>query len=173
MADQEMLREIKRVLELTSRVDERVKVIAESHMKMAARFDKFMDQHAELVNRVTKLESETVTTEDMEKKLEVVKTENIKLATRVTSVEANTPYALKIVDQSLEALNKLTDRITKMEQDQAKIDKAQAIHSNKLNTWTDRISWLGEMAFKLIWLLIAAYLLAKLGLSDSQLQFPF
>lgn len=166
MPDQEMLREIKRVLELTSRVDERVKTIADSHEKMTDRFDKFMDAHSDLVVRVAKLESTTWSGEKIENKMQESKEDHRKLVTRITAVESNTPYALKIVDQSLEALNKLTDRITKVESDQSKVDRT-------INTWQGWLSWFSDWCFKVAWIVIAAYILARIGLGGVNIPAPF
>jgi methyl-accepting chemotaxis protein len=161
MPDQETLREIKRVLELTSRIDERVKHIAESHEKMADRFDKFIESHNEVVERVTKLESQNFID-----RLEDMESESHAINARMTAVEGNAPYALKIVDQSLEALNKLSDRVQKMEFEHHD-------NSRKFKSIGGWFSWSGDMAFKLVWVVLAAWLLSRLGLSDSMLQFPF
>jgi DNA repair exonuclease SbcCD ATPase subunit len=166
MPDQETLREIKRVLELTSRVDERVKMIAESHKEMADRLERFIEHHNTLAERVTKIESSTWTGDEVEERIEEVEEDQSAITLRVATVESNAPYALKIVDQSLEALNKLTDRVAKVELDQ---------HDNtkKLKTWSDWLGWGGDFLFKLAWIVIAAYLLLRLGLGGTNIPTPF
>jgi hypothetical protein len=166
MPDQEMLREIKRVLELTSRIDERVSTIAESHEKMGERFDRFLEQHAVLVERVTRLEGTTWTGAQIEARLKDIKDEQVRTVNRVTAVEAHSPYALKIVDQSLEALNKLTDRVRILE------EEAKATGTT-VKTWQGWVSWFGDWCFKVAWIVIAAYILARIGLGGVSIPAPF
>jgi hypothetical protein len=151
MPDQEMLREIKRVVELTSRVDERVKVIADNHDKMTERFDKFMEQHSLLAERVHKIELKGVTCDDVNA-----------VVNRMTLLEGQAPYVLKIVEQSLEALNKLADRVTVVE-------KHQEVHTAK-SGW---MSYWFDWAVKLIAVLFMAYILAHLGLDKISVPAPF
>ncbi len=166
MPDQEMLREIKRVLDLTSRVDERLKNIAESHEKMADRFDKFMEHHTALTERVAKLESSTWTGEKIENRIGLVEDEQKKITNRLISVETTAPYALKIVDQSLEALNKLSDRVSKMEVE-------QKTTAGTVQTWQSWLAWFGDWCFKVAWIVIAAYILARIGLGGINIPAPF
>jgi len=164
--DQEMLREIKRVLEMTSRIDERVTNIAESHEKITQRFDTFMEKHTVLSERVTRLEGSTWTGERIESHLDQIKGEQKSVANRIAAVESSTPYALKIVDQSLEALNKLSDRINKMEGEQKE-------QGRTVKTWQGWIAWVGDWSFKLAWIVIAAYILARIGLGGVHVPEPF
>lgn len=166
MPDQELLKEIKRVVELTTRVDERIKVIAESHERMADRFDKFLDQHAELTSRVIKLESSSEHIAIMDKKITSVEEDQQKLVNRVVTVEATTPYALKIVDQSLAALNQLANRVSKVESD-------QNTTGNTMTSWHKWINWAGDWSFKMAWIIIAAYILARIGLGGVNIPAPF
>lgn len=165
MPDQEMLREIKRVLELTSRVDERVKVIAESHERMTDRFDKFMEQHNLLAERVYKLELESVNEEELNERLDDMTDRNNAVENKVVSLEGQAPYALKIVEQSLEALNKLADRV-------AVVEKNQESNTAKINNWQGWMSWGFEWTVKVA-MIVFAYVLAKLGLDKIAIPAPF
>jgi DNA repair ATPase RecN len=166
MPDQEILREIKRVLELTSRIDERVHSIVESHSKMADRFDKFIDQHSLLVERVVRLEGNTWSGEKIENHLNLIQEEHKKTMNRIITIESGTPYALKIVDQSLEALNKLTDRVRKVEDEQQNQGKT-------VSSWQGWLSWFGDWCFKFAWIVIAAYILSRIGLGGVSIPTPF
>lgn len=92
MPDQDILREIKKVVEVTSRMD--------------TRLDKFVNQISELDRRVTKIESD------------------------------------------------IKDK-------------------NKILIWKDWIDWVGDWVFKLTWIIIAAYILARLGQGGVHLPTPF
>lgn len=165
MADQETLREIKRVLEMTSRIDERVKTIAESHEKMSDRFDKFLEQHALITERVTRLESSVFNIEKFGLKIISFEEEHKKTANRVTALEGTAPYALKIVNQSLEALNKLSERVNNVE-------KEQGNQTQKIKTWFDWIQWGGEWITKLAWIVLAAWILYQLKLTSVNIPTP-
>ena len=161
MADQETLREIKRILELTSRIDERVNSIVENNTEMSDKFDKFIDQHNRLTERVTRIESNTWTAERIEAHLEQIKDEQKKVTNRIIAVETTAPYALQIIDQ----LNKLTDRVSQVEAEQK--DQGQ-----KVKTWHGWIEIIFNWVFKIAWVVIAAYILARVGLGGVNIPVP-
>jgi len=163
MPDQETLREIKRVLELTSRIDERVKMIAESNEKITERFDRFAEQHNTLAERVAKLESKNG--DKLDEKLEDMRNRQLELMGRITAMESSSPYALKVVNSAMEALNKLGDRVSSME-------NQNTVHHTKLGVWGGWAVFLGEWVFKVALIIIAAAILAKLGLGAVNVPAP-
>lgn len=73
-----LVNDIKLVLDITSRVDERVKIIAESQQQMNTRLNHFIDEHNTLASRVTVLESKNInkiydTVQDLEEKVVTLK----------------------------------------------------------------------------------------------------
>lgn len=166
MPDQEMLEEIKRLLELTLRVDERVKNVTDNQEKMVNRFDKFIDQHSQLIERVAKLEINIFTKEEIEERVGDFEEAQNKITSRLNVVESTAPYTFKIVDQSLEALNKLSDRICKVENEQKNTTQT-------MDTWKGWIVWGGDLCFKLAWIIIAAYILTRIGLGGVNIPGPF
>lgn len=159
---QEMLREIKRVVEVTSRIDERVKNISDSYAKIAERFDRFLDQHNNLVERVNKIENTTWTGSKIEDRLNDINETHNNLNIRIASVENHIPYSLKIVDQSLKALNNLEERISKVEKESTQI--------KGLAGW---FGWILEWVFKVSLIIVVAYILALLGLGGVNMPAPF
>ena len=125
-----------------------------------------MEQHSVLADRVTRLESNTWSGDKIEQHLESIQQEQKKITVRISAVESSTPFALKIVDQSLEALNKLADRVSKME-------KEQQSQKTTVKTWKSWIEWAGDWSFKLAWIIIAAYILSRIGLGGVHVPEPF
>lgn len=118
-AAQEMLAEIRRVADLTARVDTRVQSVAAG-----------MDE---------------------------------KLSTLVSRVERLEFAAEKIEEEVGE---RLTTRVTVVE-------RAQEKHAVTINTWQGWLTWFFEWGTKVAWIVVAAYVLAKLGVDKVSIPAPF
>jgi chromosome segregation ATPase len=146
--------EIQEVKEILSRVDERVKVLIETNQNQSQRFDKFLDQHATLVERVTHLEAiiDTDKVDSFEKDYRELKNKMIEI-----TIEAE---EIAVLGAKIEKLNGIIKDI--------EINNKST--NKKLDNWSGWVVWISETLFKIAWVLGMAWILYKLGLSG--VSFP-
>lgn len=154
MTPARMDQEIQEVKEILGRVDERVKILVETNQHQTQRFDKFLDQHANLVERVTHLEAiiDTDKVETFEKDYQ-----ELKKTMHEVMIEAE---EIAVLETKVEELN---NRIKEIE-----INNRFTV--NKLDNWSSWIINIGEGLFKVTWVLGMAWVLYKLGF--SAVSFP-
>lgn len=99
--------DIKLVLDITSRVDERAKIIADSQQKINARLDHLIDEHNNLASRVYVLESK-----GGRKIIDEIEDKTNRLKSRIELLEsAGSPWHQRIV----ESINNIKSRLNKLE----------------------------------------------------------
>ena len=138
--------------EILARIDERVKSLVDSHISLTGRFDKFLQQHTDLVQRVASLETSLNSIRKIEDNFSSI-------LNRLGSVE----FTAEIIETLEEELNKLEERVSELEM----TSKNQ---NYKWESWSNKVFWVGEIAFKTCWVLGMAWLLYKFGLGGA--NFP-
>lgn len=156
MQNSELLTDIKQVLDISSRVDERVKIIQQNQQEMNARLNAFMIEFNTLSGRVMVLESKNGgRVHDIEDSI-------TRLASRVERIDAAGTEAFQKVfadnkkdnDESEDELHSLKRRVDTLE------------HNN--DNWQTKIRQYGGLVVQGAWVVIMSYILFKLGLQNSK-----
>jgi chromosome segregation ATPase len=141
--------ELKAVLELTTRVDERIKMISSRQQDMGERLNRFVDEHNELSGRVPFFEDRLDSIEDLARRL----------MERVTLIDVRGSQLSATTATRVDAL---TDRIRQIED---RLDKNAAIAAG----WWGTLGRIGQMIVHAVWVIIVCYLLWRLGLNPTPL----
>lgn len=143
--------EIKQVIDITSRVDERMKIIAESQQQLNIRLNHFVDEHNALVTKVQVLDSRT----------------GVKLSDNVASLDEK---YLRLIAR-LEVLEtmgshkeqKFTEDVNNTFHDLK--NRMKELESHKQGT-SEKVKQILGFVYQGMFIVIIAYLLYKLGLSN-------
>lgn len=140
--------------EILGRVDERVKHLVESHIHLTSQFDRLLEFHNRLSDRVTHLEAISNSVQ-----VDEVQTQYHKLSNRMVSVEGNTSSIIKLeID-----FKELEKRIIKLE-------SGIEDHKSTMVRWSGLAMKIGELIFKVTWIIGMAYILYHFGLGG--VNFP-
>jgi predicted nuclease with TOPRIM domain len=142
--------------EILGRIDERVKTVIDSQMHLTERFDKFMVAHTDLVERVARLEA---VLSGSGKMVEEVEDQYHSLRERMHAVE----ISQNVIEEYENLLQSLNDRVSELE-------RATDMHTYKMDRWSGRVVWIGEVVFKCAWVMGMGWLLWKFGLGG--VNFP-
>lgn len=151
--------EIKLVLEMTARVDERVKLLVEKQSEMTARLNNFIDSHNALASRVTILETNNdgQATRDLKYKYEM-------LWERVAKIEATT--GLQQLEKMEEDVDSINHTLDEMKVNNHSISK-RVEHVEEYNTsHLSRAKFVFDLFVKAAWAVVVGWMLWKLGLSN-------
>jgi uncharacterized protein (DUF3084 family) len=133
--------EMKKLLDLTTRVDERVKLIVERQQEMHSRLNQFADDHNELTTRVSIVESNSEDLQTLDQ-----------LRQRITMLEAH----------GSESLNKQVDELE--DQTYAMDNRIRKIEEHNAGLWGKINKFLGLLVHG-IWIIVVCYLLYKMGIN--------
>lgn len=133
--------ELKKLLDLTTRVDERVKLIVERQQEMHIRLNQFAVDHNELITRVSIIESNAEELETLDQ-----------LKHRVTMLEAHGPVSL------CKSIQELEDQVYVLE---SRIKKLEEHHEG---LWGKINKFLGLLVHG-VWIIVVCYLLYKMGIN--------
>lgn len=140
-----LVEEIKQIIDITSRVDERVKMIAESQHQINNRLNHFIDEHNSLVSRVHVIESK-----NGHKTQELITTLDEKLMKSATRIEILETVGSQKSQKIAGEFDLLKIRVKELEDHrQGLSDRAKTI-----------INYIWQGAF----LIIMGYVLYRLGL---------
>lgn len=134
---------IKSVFDLTSRIDERVKMLVERQNDTDERHDKLLDIQQQIIHRVTTLEAKCIELKDVS----TVKADLNEINKRVAIMESSVDKA--DIDDIKQKIHTLDLRV-------------EAINMRTANQ-EGRWAKLFDLAFKLTIMLIGGYLLFKFG----------
>jgi len=150
MSEYNLMDEIKELINLTSRIDEKVKNVADSQLQMNQRLNHFIDEHTSLSAKVQLLESK------MENRLHDV-TSNfdekfLKIISRLEVLESvGSVRQQKLIEDVTASFHEIKDRLKELE-------------SHKKSV-TDRIKQVFGYVWQGVYMIIIAYLLYKLHLN--------
>ena len=156
-AENKLQNEIRLVLEMTARVDERVKLIVEKQSDMTQRLNGFIDSHNTLASRVTVLEAKAGNTlQEMKTKMDqmverVVKLESDPLCHHLAKLEG-------VVLKSREDINSLVGVVGGID------NRVDRVEEGQDGIWSKSKYGL-DLVVKAVWALAIGYLLYKLGWS--------
>lgn len=120
------------IFELTSRMDERIKIIMEQQSSAEKKFTQFIELQHEMISRVIVLESKNG--HKIEKEMEKIERQIEKIEEKMKNIENDT-QVLKMHSQS------------------------------NMTIWKQ----IGDFVVKIIWVVVACWLVLKLGLSNLPL----
>lgn len=150
-----VIQEIKQVIDITSRVDERVKIIAEKQQHMNERLEELSDEHNKLVTKVHVLESNSLVDQVM-----TIEERIARLKSRLEVVEAvGSPKQQKFVQT---VMSELGDVLGKTEKLERRVEELE--HDKK--TWGNRVSTVMSYVWQGTYIICVCYLLYKLGLNN-------
>jgi len=151
--------ELKLVLEMTARVDERVKQVIEKQSDMTTRLNSFIDSHNALASRVTVLEAS-----HNGNGIGVLRNKYEMLFEKVTALEHETSE--KDIEEMQDTLQECHGKVETLQDDHDKLDlRIQRVEDDHSSAWAK-----GKFVFDLLvkagWAIFVGYLLYKLGLSS-------
>lgn len=153
--------EIKLVLEMTARVDERVKLVVEKQSEMTTRLNSFIDAHNALASRVTILEAN-----QNNNGMSELRTKYETLFQKVARLEADCPR--EEIEEMHEAVNDCNKVIDNMKLDAHKVERrVEKIEEHHMSTW-GKAKFVFDLLIKAGWAIVVGYLLWKLGLSSPK-----
>lgn len=148
--------EIKLVLEMTARIDERVKLIIEKQSEMTHRLNGFIDSHNALLNRVTIIETKNGNgIHEIKNKVDAIIERIVKVESEgenVDRVEVMIGECRDIMDEIRRELVNVEKRVHKMEESSA-------------GMWS-KMKFVIDLVAKGIWVIIVCWLLYKFGLNS-------
>lgn len=153
----DLLQEIKIILDITSRVDERVKLIQSNQQDLNHRVNDFLSEFNELSSRVSVIESKSggnlhlleQTINEMK-----IKIENIDIGGTKSSYKTQ------------EELDDLESDISDIKNRIAKIDEKVGRLQDHKNSWEDKANKYFNFITQGVWVIIVCYVLYKLGLQS-------
>jgi len=147
----DLVNDIKLVLDITSRVDERVKMIAEGQQQMNIRLNHFIDEHNALAARVTVLESKNIS--KMAESVQGVEEKITKMVIRVETLETlGSPLYQRIIEENRITIIDLKNRINNLEEHKQNVlDKIRRV-----------LGFVGQAIFTIL----VCYILYKLGINS-------
>lgn len=157
---QDVLGEIKSLLDISSRVDERVKNIQQSQQELNTRVNQFLGEFAQLSSRVLVIESRNGgklheiedTLNKMQDNLVTfnLKLEKIDIAGTAFENKNNTA-GKEVQEEQTEALEVLKEKVAKLE-----------MHNE---SWQNKVKYWGALVIQGVWVIIVCYILYKFGLN--------
>ncbi len=163
----ELRGELKQVLDLTTRVDERVKLIAERQAEMNARLNHIIEAHNDLTSRVRVLESGRGNQKVIIEKVD-------ELADRILLVESTgSPYLReRMKDTESEIKNIIKERIQLLNESSKELlsinQRLVDIEQRHKGFWA-KIKHFWGMIIHGVWVIIVCWLLYKFGLNTPPL----
>jgi hypothetical protein len=154
----DLYNEIRLVLDITARIDERVKLFIEKQSEMTHRLNGFVDSHNSLTNRVTVIETENVTIlHDVKIKTDFICKRLLRLEAKLTNlniekIEKNFNEYSKTLSLIRGELSSVENRVHKME-------------DRNIGLWS-KMKFFMDLVAKGIWVLIVCWLLYKFGLNS-------
>ncbi len=150
---QDVLGEIKSLLDISSRVDERVKNIQQNQQELNVRVNQFLGEFVQLSSRVVVLESKNG---GQIHKVEDAITE-INLEMQRMNSEGTSYFQKKMEDE-----REMRDLVKLLETKVAKLE----VHSD---SWQNKMKQYGGLFVQGVWVVIICYVLYKLGLNTIPL----
>ncbi len=144
-----LIDEIKQVIDITSRVDERMKIIAESQVQLNQRLNHFIDEHNALSSKVHVMETRFGSKNpDM---LAIEEKHNRVLAKIEILESLGSPRQQKFVENTEDALNDIKSRIKELE-----------THKQGIS---EKVKQIMGYVWQGLFIIIVCYLLYRLGLN--------
>ena len=151
MPESEARSEIKLVLEMTARVDERVKLIIERQSDMSVRLNNFMDSNNVLSNRVSVIEAKGSNgIGELKNKYDTIIERLVRLESSPLIGEID--FIKNHIESSKEEMNNFENRMSKVEDSNTSI-------------WT-RINWTFDVITKISMPILITWLLWQLGFQN-------
>lgn len=162
---------IQLVFDLTSRIDERVKMLIERQKEIDDQIEKLLEMQQSVIHRLTHLEAKDFAS--VEKDLEILSEKLINDSLSDKKLVHDTADALRTkVDATADTLRTKVDEVAKTLQ--AKVEaievKVEVLnvrmghHDTRIGSHDNRWSKIFDYAWKLGLMLIAGYILYKLGI---------
>ena len=149
----ELLNEIKVILDITSRVDERVKAIQTNQQDLTARLNQFIGELNQLTSRVFVLESKNGG------KVHALEEQIDNLKTRVERIDmGGTEFFKKQFDEYDETNEDLDDKLRDLDKRLQKIETSN-------EGWQMKFKHYAGLVIQGIWVIIVCYVLYKLGIN--------
>ena len=149
--------EIKLVLEMTARVDERVKLVVEKQSEMTHRLNGFIDSHNALLNRVSVIEAKNGNgMHEVKNKVDGIVERVVKLEADQTNVHVE--RIENTVGECREIMEEVRRELVAVEKRVHKLEEASA------GMWS-KTKFVLDLVAKGIWVLIVCWLLYKFGLN--------
>lgn len=149
--------EIKLVLEMTARVDERVKLVVEKQSEMTQRLNGFIDSHNALLNRVTIIEAKNGNgLHEVKNKVDTIIERVVKLESDQTNI--NVERIENTVNECRDIMEEMRRELVAVEKRVHKIEDASA------GVWS-KTKFVFDLVAKGVWVLIVCWLLYKFGLT--------
>lgn len=162
--DSNILNDIKQVLDISSRVDERVKTIQVNQQELNSRMNQMLSELSQLSARVIVLESRNGT--KLHEVQDVVNDLNVKVEKiNVGGTECFNKFLAEEKEQSGDFYDKIDELDTKIEILNTKIKMLERDNDG----WQSKVKLYGGLVIQGIWVLIVCFMLAKFGLSTSPL----
>lgn len=148
--------EIKLVLEITARVDERVKLVVEKQSEMTLRLNNFIDAHNLLSSRVSVLEvKEASGMADMKAKQQA-------LSERLARLEMSIPEAkIEDIEETLGTNEKQLADLDEATRDLSK--RIGKIEDDNNSSWS-KIKYFADLGIKALWAFAIGYIMWRMGL---------
>ncbi len=141
-----LVEEVKQIIDITSRVDERVKMIAEAQQQINFRLNHFIDEHNALVAKVQVIESKS--TNKFPESLATIDEKVMKSQVRLDVLEnLGSTKSQKLADE----VNTLKSKVEKLEE-----------HKNSLS---ERFKMIFGYVWQGLFIVLICYILYRLGLN--------
>jgi chromosome segregation ATPase len=151
--------ELKLVLDMTTRVDERIKLIVERQQEMNNRLNSFMATLNDLGSKVHVLES--INFNELSNKQDA-------LYERIVILETGGFNSFKELTQMVNAeLKSIKLELLKLTTEETELTHRVESIEDRNESWWGKIRKITDMGLHGIWVLIVCYLLMKLGLQTS------
>lgn len=144
--------ELKLVLDMTTRVDERLKIICEKQQEANTRLNQLVDSHIDITSRVRVLEAHNELSADLDEADEIKQ--------RLTVIEAKgSPAFIEFEREMQTFLDKVTGHLNNLDQRLRRLEEAQ-------EGWWGRVGKLTQLGVQAVWVVLVCYVLYRLGLSS-------
>lgn len=149
----ELLNDVKIVLDISSRIDERVKMLQTTQQETQARLHQLLGEINQVSSRVTVLESKSGV------QVNVLSDDLVSLRSKVERIDITGTEAFRREWQDIQQDNEiLEDRGHKI------LNRVKMLESAN-DSWQEKAKKYGALIIQGVWAIIMAYILFKLGLS--------
>ncbi len=149
-----MLNDLKLVLDITSRVDERVKMIAEGQSELTQRLNKFIDEHNSLAVRVKLIE--TFAGDKLITDVSEIRMGLDRIKSRTDLIESIGAAPMR---EKMDTLAKSFDDM------RVRLEQMELSH----NSVSEKFKHIGGLIVQGIWVIIVCYVLFRLGINSPPL----
>lgn len=148
----EILNDIKQVLEITSRVDERAKLIQLTQQEMATRINQLASELSNIGGRVMVLESKNGG------KIHEIEDEIKQITKRLERIDVSDEITKGQYKDLIEGQKNFSEKIGVIS------NRVQVLENNN-DSWQVKVNHYGGMIVQAIWIIIVCWILYKLGIS--------